>query len=97
MAGVAATRSRSTTSSTERPERPHDGTSFLDELADLRPEFDRLLHFEPIDAMAGTRIICEQDEARELFVRLSGRARAIFPNGSGQADVVARFLPGTVI
>ena len=84
-------------SSTERLEIPRDRTTFLDELVGLHPDFDPLRHFEPTTATAGTRIVCEQDEARELFVLISGRARAILRNGSGQDRVVARFLPGTVI
>lgn len=84
-------------SSTERSEGARDRATFLDDLAGLHPDFDPLQHFEPITAAAGTRIVCERDEARELFVLISGRARAILRNGSGQDHVVARFLPGTVI
>ncbi|SDE79437.1 cyclic nucleotide-binding domain-containing protein [Ruegeria marina] len=82
---------------TDKPEGRRDRATILDELAVLHPDFDPLRHFEPITAAAGTRIVCDQDEARELFVLISGRARAILRNGSGQECVVARFLPGTVI
>ncbi|PWJ19348.1 sulfate permease, SulP family [Jannaschia seohaensis] len=84
-------------SSTERLGRPRGGTTFLDDLADLHPGFDPLRFCEVTTAKAGTRILCGQDDARELFVLISGRARATLRNGSDRSHVVARFLPGTVI
>jgi SulP family sulfate permease len=81
----------------EQPEVRRDRATILDELAVLHPDFDPSRHFEPTMVTAGTRIVCDKDEARELFVLVSGRARAILRNGSGQERVVARFLPGTVI
>ncbi|MCR9111491.1 cyclic nucleotide-binding domain-containing protein [Marivita sp. XM-24bin2] len=74
-----------------------DRTTFLDELSKLHPSFDPLRHFEPTAVAAGARIVHEHDEAQELFVLLSGRAHAILRAECGTSEVVARFLPGTVI